>query len=293
MRQPNPERRSTWRQSKFVWKYSQSLVVRARVRNLSTRILRFASAPRIRNHPTCLSEQGRLTLTCCFFVVINIITDTWACPLILNEADGAHLQCIKATLREICGMMDVVRFGLQMVPHIKRPRGALVPRTLAYVKLAKPVVTGIFDFRFDGIRRGRIPSTFSRRCWMSAFANRRAQMPKWGAKRVQAIVLLTCMACGPMVCLLSLFSKSSFCLRYIWCTQRKIASSSLWHSLVVLTNSYHPAHKFRAVSFFHRQYASNTTGRTEGAQRWLYEGIGFEYDRSAPRGLLSGDEGTS
>ncbi|KAI1620345.1 hypothetical protein EDD37DRAFT_176238 [Exophiala viscosa] len=97
------------------------------------------------------------------FAVINVVTNTWACPLILNEADGVQFQCIKATLREICGTMDVVRFGLHIVPHIKRPRGALVLRPLAYVKLAKPVVKGIFDFRLDGIRRERISSTFSRR----------------------------------------------------------------------------------------------------------------------------------
>ncbi len=77
--------------------------------------------------------------------------------------------------------MDVVRFGVERVQRIRRPRGALARRIHAYVKLAKPAVAchvrAYLTSGSTGGRRGRIPSPFSRRSRLPVFENRLVQMP--------------------------------------------------------------------------------------------------------------------
>ena len=61
----------------------------------------------------------------------------------------------------------------------------------------------------------------------------------------------------------------------------------------MLTDSYHLAHDFRAVSstiFLHRQYVSDTACGTEGTQRRFHEGTGLKQRRSEPRRLLPSHE---
>ena len=77
---------------------------------------------------TCLSKLGRIALSRSKLPRIEIFVHAPDAPGTsgyFQRAWHAQSSCNKATHEGICGMTDVVRFGVARVPHINQPRGAL------------------------------------------------------------------------------------------------------------------------------------------------------------------------